>query len=130
MIALDASVLIAAVSSVDPHHEQAVGVFENDDDFAVHTLTFAEVLTGGVRTGQEHELVDLFTRLGVVELDRVENEALRLARLRAETLLKLPDCCVLLAAESQHASLATYDDRLAAIATSRGVTVITDEPGR
>ncbi|GAB3301482.1 PIN domain-containing protein [Epidermidibacterium keratini] len=124
MIALDASVLIAVLRSADPHHDAALGVFERDDEFVAHTLTLAEVLTGAVRTGQDQELVDLFTRLGIQELGRLENEALRLARLRAETPLKLPDCCVLLAAESQLAALATFDARLAATAAGRGVSVI------
>ena len=41
----------------------------------------------------------------------------RLARLRAETGLKLPDCCVLLAAQDASASsVLSFDDRLSAAA--------------
>jgi predicted nucleic acid-binding protein len=45
----------------------------------------------------------------------------RLALLRAETGLKLPDCCVLLAAEQSGAAVATFDDRLAGAVTRRGL---------
>lgn len=48
----------------------------------------------------------------------------RLASLRAETNLKLPDCCVVLAAEQTQATLATFDHRLAATAEQRGLAVL------
>jgi predicted nucleic acid-binding protein len=38
--------------------------------------------------------------------------------------LKLPDCCVLLAAETVDASLATFDERLAAVAEELGHSVV------
>jgi predicted nucleic acid-binding protein len=53
---------------------------------------------------------------------------MRLAGLRASTGLKLPDCCALLVAEAQGAALATFDDRLARVARSRGVAVLDGEP--
>jgi predicted nucleic acid-binding protein len=46
-----------------------------------------------------------------------------LAGLGAATGLKLPDCCVLLAAEQVDGAVATFDDRLAAVARERGVVV-------
>jgi predicted nucleic acid-binding protein len=46
-----------------------------------------------------------------------------LAGLRAATGLKLPDCCVLLAAEQVGGGLGTFDDRLATAARERGVPV-------
>ena len=45
----------------------------------------------------------------------------RLATLRAITGLKLPDCCVLLAAEQAGAAVLTLDDRVAAAARERGL---------
>ncbi|WP_156401963.1 hypothetical protein [Agromyces sp. Soil535] len=50
--------------------------------------------------------------------------AARLARLRVETALKLPDCCVLDAAMSNGAAMATFDERLASAGASLGVTLI------
>jgi hypothetical protein len=44
----------------------------------------------------------------------------RLATLRAGTGLKLPACCVLLAAEQVRAAVATFDDRLAAAGGTAG----------
>lgn len=41
----------------------------------------------------------------------------------AGTGLKMPDCCVLLAAERAPCALATVDDRLAAAARERGFVV-------
>jgi predicted nucleic acid-binding protein len=47
----------------------------------------------------------------------------RLAGLRASTGLKLPACCVLLAAEQVDAAIVTFDHRLAAAARERGIDV-------
>jgi len=49
---------------------------------------------------------------------------LRLAELRAASGLKLPDCCVLDIAISNHASLATFDDALAVAARRRDIAVL------
>jgi predicted nucleic acid-binding protein len=38
----------------------------------------------------------------------------------------MPDCCVLLTAETSGAELATFDERLARLAAARGVTVRTE----
>lgn len=54
-----------------------------------------------------------------------EGAPARLAVLRAGTRLKLPDCCVLLAAEQSHGAVATFDDRLANAAGDRGCIVRT-----
>jgi predicted nucleic acid-binding protein len=50
-----------------------------------------------------------------------EDAPRRLALLRAQTNLELPDCCVLLAAEQTDAAVATFDHRLANAATERGL---------
>jgi len=59
----------------------------------------------------------------VSSLPLLEDAPVRLAMLRAGTGLKMPDCCVLLAAEQTHGVLATFDDRLATVATERGLAV-------
>lgn len=43
--------------------------------------------------------------------------------------LKLPDCCVLLAAEHAGALLATFDPRLAGAAEQRGLALLNRAPG-
>lgn len=57
--------------------------------------------------------------LGVTELPLPPNASERLAALRVETALKLPDCCVLLAAEAAGGTVLTFDDRLAREAALR-----------
>ena len=62
--------------------------------------------------------------LAVREVALGTDAALRLALLRAQTGLKLPDCCVLLAAADASAqSIATFDDRLAKVARDSGIAV-------
>jgi hypothetical protein len=50
--------------------------------------------------------------------------AVRLAELRVITGLKMPDCCVLLAAENAAASVASFDERLAQAADMRNLPVL------
>jgi len=125
LIVLDASVVIAQLSSRDPHHEAAVRFFRMhlDDEFLMHPLTLTEVLVGPTRAGAvalaEHHLAEL----GIVEWTPPGGAA-RLARLRVETALKLPDCCVLDAAMSNGAAMATFDERLASAGAALGVTSI------
>lgn len=125
MIALDASVVIAHLSSRDPHHPAAGRFFRAhlDAEFIMHPLTLTEVLVGPIRAGAgsaaEHHLAEL----GIVEWVPRPGAA-RLARIRAETSLKLPDCCVLDAAVENGAALATFDERLAKAAESFGVEVL------
>ena len=49
---------------------------------------------------------------------------MRLAYLRVVSGLKLPDCCVLNVAIRNHASIATFDDVLAAAARRHDVAVL------
>ncbi len=53
------------------------------------------------------------TSVEIEELPFPADTAVRLAQLRASTGLRMPDCCVLLAAEDAGASVASFDDRLA-----------------
>lgn len=55
-----------------------------------------------------------------------DGELLRLAELRASSGLKLPDCCVPDVAIHHQASLATFDDTLAAAARTRSVPASTN----
>jgi hypothetical protein len=60
--------------------------------------------------------------LGVEEVPLGVDAASRLAVLRAETGLRLPDCCVLLAAQdAPAASILTFDGRLGAGARGLGL---------
>lgn len=77
------------------------------------------------RTGQRDTVLRILTDLSVETLQFPEGAAVTLAELRAETVLKMPDCCVLLSALDQQARLASFDDRLVKAAHARGVDVVT-----
>ena len=127
MIVMDASVLIAHLNPADPHHEPATAILlaGSPGQMLVHTITLAEVLVGGVRVGHGASMRDDLRAAGIVAAPHDDDEPLRLAELRASSGLKLPDCCVLDVAIHHHASLATFDDALAAAARKRGVPVQT-----
>jgi predicted nucleic acid-binding protein len=126
VIVLDASVLIAYLDSEDAHHARADALLVQliDDDFAASSLTLAEVLVLPARQGRLDAARQAMMELDVKELAFPADSAVKLAQLRASTNLKMPDCCVLLAAEQVEARIASFDDRLNAAATSRGLVVV------
>lgn len=125
MIALDASVLVAHLQPSDAHHSAATEFLRGTGNEALvaHTLTVAEVLVGGVRIGRGEEMLADLRAIGVHTAAPSDDEPLRLARLRAATSLRMPDCCVLDTALETRASLATFDKGLAAAARELAVTV-------
>lgn len=126
MIALDASVLIAHLYPFDAHHDAATRVLldAESETLLVHAITLAEVLVGGVSIGKGGEMRADLQAAGVRVARRDDDEPLRLAELRVRTGLTLPDCCVLDAAISNGATLATFDQALAAAASSLGVPIL------
>lgn len=124
MIILDASVLIAYLDKADVHHVQALKVLSTTEQYRIHTLTLAELLVRPAREGRAAELIDKVAAIGIGELERVPDEAQLLADLRVSTPLKMPDCCVLMAATAHTASLASFDERLRDVARSRGLHVL------
>jgi predicted nucleic acid-binding protein len=124
-MALDASVLIAHLNPTDPHHRAATAVLlaGTPGQMLVRTDTMAEVLVGGVRIGEGAAMLDDMHAAGITVAPHDDREPLRLTELRATTGLKLPDSCVLDVAIHHRASLATFDDALAAAARQRGVPV-------
>lgn len=125
MIVLDASVLIGYLDASDAHHGRAAALLtrEVDDDFAVNLLTLAEILVAPTRTGQRDKVLDILDDLGVETLQFPAESAVTLAQLRAETLLKMPDCCVLFSARVRQARLASFDERVVKAARALGVGV-------
>lgn len=125
MIVLDASVLIAYLDSEDAQHARAEALLaqEIDDDFGANTVTLAEVLVMPARQRRLDAARAALEDLDVNELPFPADSAFKLAQLRAGTNLKMPDCCVLLAAEDIYARVASFDDRLRDAATSRNLVV-------
>ena len=123
MIVLDASVLIAHLDAGDAHHALATEHLLQvaDEPFGASSITLAEVLVGPTRAGRQAAAQAALRTLEVAELPLPPDAAGRLAALRADTALKLPDCCVLLAAEDTKGTVLTFDQRLAHVAALRGV---------
>jgi predicted nucleic acid-binding protein len=125
VIVLDASVVVAWFEPTDAHHRMAAAFFDDHlEDLVLHPLTCAEILVGPHRAGVAGAVVHDLPVLGVrTDLPDAE-QPVRLAALRAETGLKLPDCCVLDIALVHNVAVATFDDRLAGVARERGLDVL------
>ena len=123
MIVLDASVLIAHLDERDAQHERAVEhlLAVAGEPFACSPITRAEVLVGPARLERANDAATALAALGVDDVALGSDAPLRLARLRVDTNLKLPHCCVLLTAQDAAASrILTLDDRLAREAARLG----------
>jgi len=126
VIVLDAGVLIAYLDGEDDHHAAAETLLTQaiEDDLAANSLTLAEVLVVPVRNGRLDQVLAALRDLEIQELPFPADTAVRLAQLGASTGLKMPDCCVLLAAEDAAASVASFDERLAQTAEKRDLPVL------
>lgn len=123
MIVLDASVLIAHLDGADSHHLEARRLLEEStgEALAASAITLAETLVSPARNGRLTDAESALEQLGVERLAAGTDAPGRLATLRAGTGLKLPDCCVLLAALDQEATLASFDSSLLAVAREMGL---------
>ena len=124
MIVLDASVLIAHFATRDQHRRAAFEILDTEEDLAIHPLHLAETLVQPARDGTEVHVRGQIAALGIEQLVPIDDEPFELARLRAATGLKLPDCCALACAERTGAALATFDLRLGAAARARAIEVL------
>jgi len=123
VIVLDASVLIAHLDGSDPHHDGAQSLLEaaGEEALGASAITLAETLFSPARADRLEDAEEALARLGVRELMLREGAPARLAKLRAEIGLKLPDCCVLLAAQEHSAVVASFDSHLLAAACKLGL---------
>lgn len=127
MIVLDASVLIGHLNLDDAHHSRAEELLAGLDPaerLGASVITLAEVMAGPAEAGNLDVARQAIERLGVSEIGWWPDTALLLARLRATTRLKMPDCCVLAAAEHVTGHIATFDGALAKAAGEHGITVL------
>lgn len=125
MIVLDASVLIGHLDGRDLHHEQAreLLIAHAETPFGASSMSLAETLVAPARSGKLELAREALDRLAVAELTFAEDAPARLASLRAKTRLKLPDCCVLLAAQDHDGAVASFDTDLARNARDLGLAV-------
>jgi predicted nucleic acid-binding protein len=126
VIVLDASVLIAHLDARDSHHESAVELLRSHstEPLGASQISLAEALVAPARAGRLREAQDALEQIAVQELAFGQAASPRLAGLRVDTGLKLPDCCVLLAAQDHHAGIASFDQDLCRHAQDLGVPVV------
>lgn len=131
MIVLDASVLIAHLNSSDRHHTEAGSLLEaiSDEPWGASSVTLAETLVSPARAGCLEEVEAALVGLDVQEVPLGGGAPGRLAEIRAEVGLTMPDCCVLLAAQNNEAAVASFDDDLVSAARKLGVEAVFD-PGQ
>lgn len=123
MIVLDASVLIAHLDGSDRHHAKATSLLEanSGESLGASPITLAETLVSPARAGRLEDAEAALQRLGVQELPLREGAPGRLAEMRAEVGLKMPDCCVLLAAQDHEGIVASFDSDLLSAARTLGL---------
>lgn len=97
---------------------------EIDEDFAASSLTLAEVLVGPVRAGRLDDALSALRDLEIEERQFPADAAVRLAQLHAGSGLRMPDCCVLMAAQEAGARVATFDRRLARAVQDIGLVAL------
>ncbi len=123
MIVVDASVLISFADRDHVFHSRAVDQLRASvpRPLRASTMTLAEILVGPTRAGRLDRARAMIKDLRIEAVPVGTDAPERLARLRAESGLKLPDCCVLLAAQDVRAqAVLTFDDRLARAARDAG----------
>jgi len=116
VIIVDARVLIAHLDEHDALHARAGEALLEAADrrLGASPITLAEVLVAPARRDHLDVARAAVAELEVQEIPLGEDAPVRLAALRAGSGLKMPDCCVLLAAQDAAAeAVLTFDDALA-----------------
>lgn len=131
MIALDAGILIALLDSDDVFHTPATAFLADHaaSPLCVSALTYAESLVHPARSGRLDQARRDVDVVDPAILPLEEDDAPRVAEIRASTGLRMPDAVVVHTAEEADAELATTDQRLARAAAQRGLTVHLVGPG-
>jgi predicted nucleic acid-binding protein len=120
---VDASALIAHLDERDALHDRAEDALLDaaDEPLGCSPITLAEILVGPARHGRVEQARAALDEISLEVVALAADAPVRLATLHAETGLRLPDCCVLLAAQdSSAARVITFDDVLAREAASLG----------
>jgi predicted nucleic acid-binding protein len=133
VIVLDAGVLIAHLDENDTHHERARNLLLEFSDarLGASVVTLAEVLVAPARAGRLEQAQALLRELDLEPIALGADAVSRLAALRAQTGLRMPDCCVIFAARLAAAEmLLTFDQQLARAALACGLKTqeVHDDP--
>jgi predicted nucleic acid-binding protein len=126
VIVLDASVMIAHLDARDPHHQPAVELLRAHamEVLGASQISLAETLVAPARAGRLEDAREALEKLSVHELAFGHDASPRLAGLRAETGLKMPDCCVLLTAGDHRGGVASFDRVLCRHARDLSIPVV------
>ena len=126
MIVLDASVLIAYLNRLDPLHANAESLLESlsSESWGLSTVTLAETLVYPARAGRLEEAEAVLVSLDLQELAARGGAAARMAEMRADLGIKMPDCCVLVAAQDNEAAVASFDLALLSAARKLGLKTV------
>ena len=92
-------------------------------ELQMSALTQAEVLVHPARAGKLEKFLTLVRQLGLEITPIEEVDASRLASIRSNTNLKMPDAVVLHQALKVNGSIATTDNKLARVAKAKGLGV-------
>lgn len=122
---LDASALIALLSSRDPNHQWALKMFSDTVEWGLRmtALTLAEVMVHPARAGRLDEFLEAIEGLAIVQAPITDSDARRIALIRSKSSLKMPDAVVLGEASKHAGSIATTDQLLARVARENGLGV-------
>ena len=123
---LDGSVLIALMHPDDVHYADAVAMVRRGaiaGGLLAHPMSVAESAVGAAGHGRLDQMRRALDGLGLATAESDPDQPWRLAALRAEARLPLPDCCVLDLAIVSGGVLATFDARLSVAARRHGVTL-------
>ena len=125
IVVLDASALIALLSSRDSHHQWALAMFGDTVEWELRmtALTLAEVMVHPGRAGKLDEFLEAIEGLAIVQAPITESDARRIALIRSKSSLKMPDAVVLGEASKVAGSIATTDHHLAKVARENGLGV-------
>jgi predicted nucleic acid-binding protein len=128
VIILDAAVLVGYLDDSDQHHPATVQALTEyaHETFAVSALNLTETLVRPASRGQSDRAQQVLVGdLDITTVPILGTDAPRLAEIRALTALKMPDCCVLLAAERTGAwATVTFDARLRAATARHGLIAL------
>jgi len=123
---LDADVLIAHLDPDDAQHGRARACLEEaaaQGPLTASALTVAEVLVHPTAGGLGEQAYAALQAMDLLVLDVPADAAMQLASLRARTGRRMPDCCVLLAAERTGGAVLTLDEKLRGSAADVGISV-------
>lgn len=125
VIVLDAGVLIGLLDSTDSHHTWARSLLTQtlDSDWAMSALTMAEVMVHPARAGKLDAFETGVAGLNIQVHELPPESAHELAKLRAQSGLKMPDVIVLQLAKKLGGEVATTDTSLAQCAANHGIRV-------